>query len=880
METAGYKSKIRLIKINFSRFFSHPVNAIKSSLRYYLTFIFNIYNENPAYTTMKPMKFLYVLFALSFVHNEAYGQDTIRPNLLFIMTDQQRYDALSFAGNTVLSTPNLDRLASEGVWFNNAHTQCAVCAPARATMFTGHSVWHTKMFGNGPAYEGLGTGVMYMQTYDEILAENGYSCEYYGKWHFPTFHATAYNNPITATSKTEMGPSEVNVYRDQLDIDFPNRDLEEGEFYDTYTKRPYLAHPIDLRYDEKLNGQPISTDLSQSDIHGVTIIPPEFHLPAWESAQVIEALERLKDSTFSLTCSFHHPHPPFVATEAYVDMFPPEDMPVPESINDPHNNSPYSKEKDRAGPRYSDPEKIKYFVSEYYALVKEVDDRIGDILDKLDELGLSDNTLIIFTSDHGEMLGAHGMRSKNVFYEESSHIPLIIKFPGRIAPGSIVETPVSQIDLFATILDYLNLPEETSDGKSLRGKIEKTENVEDNYIVTEWLHSLSSKPAHMVLKSGWKLMLPDSSASNVTKALYNLNEDSLEITNLIGDAAGKESYRDKVNELENCFREWYKNTHDDMCLDIDIDGLGQVVVTPAGGLYKKGTEVTLTVNAFPGWTFEGWGGDLEGTELTRTFVMDNNISVSANFSGSGSYSVNLFYDDFEDGYVNWNDGGKDCKISSKDPINESYSLNLSGNSSSSHSNSNSMDLSIYDHLKIKFLYKAISMEAGEKFSLQISTDNGDNYTTVKTWVSGTDFENNMIYSDTVVISDIDLSNKTRLNWHCAAGDSDDRILFDDMYVSAGIEDNTSDIPISKAFYKPESPRIYPNPAREVLHIDFASPYPDAARVMLYDIMGKTLFNELVHGNQFDLNTNEVRSGIYMLKVVIANVMYVSKIQIQ
>jgi len=305
---------------------------------------------------MRPMGIIFISLAL--FKNVGFSQENERPNLLFIMTDQQQYNALSYSGNAVLNTPNLDRLASDGVWFNNAHTQCAVCAPARATMFTGHSVYNTKMFGNGPAYEGEESGVMYMQTYDEILAENGYICEYYGKWHSPTFLASAYNNPITATGTTEIGPSEVSVYREQLDVDFPNRSLKEGEFYDTYTKRPYLAHPVDLRYDEKLNGLPISTDLSQSDIHGVTIIPPEHHLPAWESGQVIEALERLKDTNFSLTCSFHHPHPPFVATETYIDMFPPEDMPVPESINDPHTYSPYAREKTNAGQRYSDPLKI------------------------------------------------------------------------------------------------------------------------------------------------------------------------------------------------------------------------------------------------------------------------------------------------------------------------------------------------------------------------------------------------------------------------------------------------------------------------------------------------------------------------------------------
>jgi len=187
---------------------------------------------------------------------------------------------------------------------------------------------------------------------------------------------------------------------------------------------------------------------------------------------------------------------------------------------------------------------------------------------------------------------------------------------------------------------------------------------------------------------------------------------------------------------------------------------------------------------------------------------------------------------------------------------------------------------MYGYVRIDFLYKAISMEAGEKFSLQISTDNGNNYSTAKTWVSGTDFVNNTIYRDSVVISDVALTDQTRLLWDCNASDSDDRILFDDVYVSAGIEDVTSDNSPSKTIDNFESPRIYPNPAREILHIDLARPYQEAARVMLYDIMGKTLFNEAVYDNQFKLNTSDVKPGIYLLKVVLGNVMYVSKIQIQ
>jgi len=491
--------------------------------------------------------------ALSFAAGDEAGK---RPNLLIIMTDQQRFDALSYAGNTILKTPNMDRIAGEGVWFKNAHTPCAVCAPARASIFTGRTVENTRVINNGAAYDTKTPGIMTMKTYDEILTENGYTCEYYGKWHSPPSHGKVYNNPVTATRTTELGPSMKKDYLAFLDPLFPVRDLQEDEFYDTYTLRPYLAHPIDLRYDLASRGKDTSENPGQGDIHGVTSIPAEYHVSAHEAGETLDALERLKDSTFSLTCSFHHPHPPFLAAETYMNMFPPDNMIIPESINDDMLNAPYLAIKQGMSPLYSDPEKIKYFISEYYALVKEIDDRVGAILDKLDTLGLADNTLVIFMSDHGEMMGAHGMRSKNVFYEESSHIPLMMRFPGRIEPGTKVDAYISLVNVFATIFDYLEMPEQDSDGFSLRGLIEGKDEINGKYVVTEWLSSLQSKPSHMVIKDGWKLMIPDSSATQVMKALYNLNDDPYEMNNLLGENPDADMYEAKVAELEYCFVEW------------------------------------------------------------------------------------------------------------------------------------------------------------------------------------------------------------------------------------------------------------------------------------------------------------------------------------
>jgi arylsulfatase A-like enzyme len=484
-----------------------------------------------------------------------------RPNLLFIMTDQQRFDALSFAGNEILKTPNMDRIAKEGVWFKNAYTQCAVCTPARASILTGCTVANTRVISNRVAYASEETGIMPMKTYDEVLAENGYDCEYYGKWHTPTFHARIYNNTVTVAgkSKSELGPGKKAAYLKYLNPYYPERELRKGELKDTYTERPYLPDPLDLRFELRSQGKDANIKVGQSDIHGITTIPAKYHISAFEAGKTIQALEKLKDNPFSLTCSFHHPHPPYLAAEKYIKMYPAEKMVPPANINDDMANSAYLRTKKRTRESYSDPEKIKFFISEYYAMVKEVDDRVGEILNKLDELGLTDNTLVVFTSDHGEMLGSHGLRGKFNFYEESSHVPMMIRFPGKIKPGTIVNAPVSNMDLFATIIDYMELPETPSDGTSLRGLRGGTAD-KNTYVVTEWLSDLKTKPSHMVVKDGWKLLLPHASAKNLSKVLYNLNEDPLELNNLLGKNFDSQRYEAKLAELEACYLEWTKRT--------------------------------------------------------------------------------------------------------------------------------------------------------------------------------------------------------------------------------------------------------------------------------------------------------------------------------
>mgnify|MGYP005851610583 CR=1 FL=1 len=488
-----------------------------------------------------------------------------KPNLLFIMTDQQRYDALSIAGNTVLDTPNLDRLARQGAYFKNAYTPCAVCCPARSSILTGCTVENNGMRRNDYAYYDKNQDLMTMPTFDEILTQNGYHCEYYGKWHTKSSHAACYKNPSRTTESGkdifDHGGQKFAWHDSRLNKHCPKRKPQKGQLIENMSERPYKTDPIDRHH-----GMPYEKvkDLRfpQSDQHGKLLIGKEHTLTAFQAGQTIEAIQRLKDRPFSITCSFHFPHSPMTPAEPYYSMYPAEKMTPPPSIDDDMSNSPYKHANGRKHlPEYRDKEKIKYMISNYYGLVKEIDDWTGRILNTLDKNGLTENTMVIFVSDHGDMLGAHGMREKNVFYEESAHIPLMIRFPNRIKSKTKVNGYVSLIDLFPTILDYLQIKQHKSDGKTLRGLIEGTDTEHGEYVVTEWDYRGDISPNYMIVKDGWKMMIPYSTTSNVINALYDLKTDPHEMNNLIGKNPQRKKYRQKTEELRECLLEWLKKNN-------------------------------------------------------------------------------------------------------------------------------------------------------------------------------------------------------------------------------------------------------------------------------------------------------------------------------
>ena len=176
-------------------------------------------------------------FFFAFLSSCAEKNEVTRPNLLFIMTDQQRADALGISGNSIIKTPNLDKLARQGALFTNSYTQCAVCAPARATILTGHTVENTGIRTNSIWKDEPDLTVLTMPTFDEILYENGYTCEYFGKWHCPEEPTKVYSEFI-----------QLNDYRPYLDEHVPYVEPKEGQLLSTSSNRAYTPNPIDKHY--------------------------------------------------------------------------------------------------------------------------------------------------------------------------------------------------------------------------------------------------------------------------------------------------------------------------------------------------------------------------------------------------------------------------------------------------------------------------------------------------------------------------------------------------------------------------------------------------------------------------------------------------------
>jgi arylsulfatase A-like enzyme len=476
------------------------------------------------------------------------------PNLLYIIADQFRFDAMSCAGNKVLPTPHLDRIAREGVRFADANCAYPVCVPSRTAMLTGRSVANTHVHGNDAAQDLVSDPG---PSFDNIRHDRGYKSQYYGKWHAPYKMARTYDNKVAAVNVRGL-PNEHTEFLAWLDEHVPKREPRKGELLDKAYNRPYRPYPVDTQYEDAQAGKPVKdTHPTQQETIGVVDVPAQFSMAAHPVERSLKALDEMKDGPFSLTCSIGPPHPPFLAVEPFAGRFHAEQMPVPPNVSYDNYWAPYRLRSETDIMRhYHNAAYVRQLTAAYYAMVAHVDDQIGRLLKRLDELKLTANTMIVFTADHGEMLGAQGLVSKMVFHEEAVHVPLLMRLPGAIRAGTVVEAPVSGMDIFATVLEYLGAKPPVRDGDSLRPLIEarKGSGAGPDYRVAEWAQR--NVPNFMVRTREWKLMIADSPDSHAVDALFDMREDPYEMHNLLGDPADRAKYAGRADEMKQRLLAW------------------------------------------------------------------------------------------------------------------------------------------------------------------------------------------------------------------------------------------------------------------------------------------------------------------------------------
>lgn len=460
-------------------------------------------------------------------------------NVLYINTDQQRWDAMGCAGNPMVNTPNMDRIAREGVRFIRAITPQPMCTAARTAIMTGLSIHTTGCVSSTTATKG-GPMDFHNGTFDQHLAKNGYQCEYHGRYHSPMPLVDAYSNKVDLDF--------IAPYKAKLRDRFGEPPAPgAGQYINYLSGWPYTPDPPDYNWRMAHDKPPLH---GVEGVHyGVDTTPPELSYSAFVADETIDALRRNRDRPFCITSAYLHPHHPMYVPGTWAGRVNPADMRPPETMRDRRENTPWENSAWQIDDL--DMEHMGLLHARYYELVEETDYQIGRVLSTLDELGLAENTLVIFLSDHGEFLGGHGLMQKFLPHEDSVRVPYSMRLPGKIAAGSTVDKTVNTMDTFATLCDYIGVAAPEQEGHSLRPLIEGRGGDYPEFTFSEfgWENGYT-----LFTSADWKYVWTGLDTS--MDVLFNLADDPLETTNLLGAHPDRSKYLPEANRIRAAMAEW------------------------------------------------------------------------------------------------------------------------------------------------------------------------------------------------------------------------------------------------------------------------------------------------------------------------------------
>ena len=361
-----------------------------------------------------------------------------QPNVVTIMVDQLKATALNLYGNTFCDTPNLQRLADEGVLFQHAFTPHPLCVPARISLWTSQ----------------------YSHTHGSRRNETLMPDE--ATHAFQLWKAAGYHTGLIGKNHCFHTQADMELFDTWCEIEhygIPAQAATKGMSWVASEDSIYEAHAVRRNMPK----------LSPRILCAATDFPEEAYSTSVVCRQAVHFFEEHQEDAFALWVSLPDPHDPYEAPEKYVSMFPQERIRLPQWMDSEMDGAP---ERNRIlhsilGLEQDASEDVYRLLGTYYAMVRFIDDEIGKLLDALERLGLKENTIVVFCSDHGDFVGEHRMMGKGgLFYDCLTRVPLIVSWPGHIAAGQVDQSMVSLIDIVPTLLSLqgINIP------RSMQGK--------------------------------------------------------------------------------------------------------------------------------------------------------------------------------------------------------------------------------------------------------------------------------------------------------------------------------------------------------------------------------------------------------------------------
>lgn len=467
-------------------------------------------------TLIKLRLFGFLVFSTLISCRSAIEQET-KQNILVILTDQQNINTLKAYGNELIQAPGLNGLADQAFVFQNAYVTQPVCAPSRASITTGlYPHTHGVIDNNRPL-------ARQFLTLPELLGAS-YRSAYIGKWHLgdEVFQQRGFD---TWVSMEDGYPEEYGAGKDKN---------QRSDYHHWLIEKGYKPNKKGNRFSRKFAAG----------------LPIEHCKPSFLQENALEFLDKVGQQPFVMYVSFLEPHKPY--TGPLNDLYDPDEITLPASFNNELGEDMpqgYKRKAARDIEDYVDEQGYRELIARYWGLVTQVDLSIKAIFDRLSALDLEDNTIVVFTSDHGSMMGAHKLVSKDVMFEESVRVPLLLKAPQLSKVHQLITERVSLVDLVPTLLDLSNTPvPDNLPGKSLVPFLSGQEEYKRDVFI-EWPDIRT-----IITNDGWKLSL----FNNDKSLLFDLNSDPFETNNLFYQAGNKE----KIAELTAKIKAWQDRTND------------------------------------------------------------------------------------------------------------------------------------------------------------------------------------------------------------------------------------------------------------------------------------------------------------------------------